>query len=79
MQKITFHSFRLGDVEDAEVYAAQPIYEWMQTDAGKWVNERCEDLTWLTQPDHEYWGHRVIIRGSLTDYEATEYYLKFSK
>lgn len=79
MQKITFHSFTIGDVEDVEVYAAQPIYEWQQTAAGQWVTAHCEDLTWLTQPDPMYWGYRVIIRGSLTDYEATEYFLRFKQ
>lgn len=77
MQKITFHSFNIGDVEDVEVYAAQPIYEWLQTSAGRWVNQHCEDLTWYTQPDNMCIGYKVIIRGSLTDHEATEYYLKF--
>ena len=32
------HEFRLGDVEDPEIYAAQPIWEWQQTEAGAWFN-----------------------------------------
>ena len=67
----------MGDVDDVEVYAAQPIYEWLQTNAGKWVNERCKDLTWHTVADQASWGHTVIIRGSITDQHATEYYLRF--
>jgi len=67
----------MGDVEDVEVYAAQPIYEWLQTEAGKWVNDKCEDLTWHTQPDNMSIGYTVILRGSITDKDATEYYLRF--
>ena len=79
MQKITFYKFNLGDVDDIEVYAAQPIYEWMQTEEGKWVQERCVDLYWQTLADSNSWGHIVILRGSITDQHATEYYLRFKK
>ena len=67
----------MGDVDDIEVYAAHPIYEWLQTDKGKWVNERCKDLSWYTVPDERHWGWTVILRGSITDKHATEYYLKW--
>lgn len=32
---ITFHRFNLSDVEDPEIYAAQPIWEWEQTEIGR--------------------------------------------
>ena len=69
----------MGDVDDVEVYAAHPIYEWLQTEEGKWVNERCEDLYWYTQPDNMRIGYKVILRGSITDKHATEYFLRFKK
>ena len=31
------HEFSMGDVEDPYLYAGFPIYEWQQTDKGKWV------------------------------------------
>jgi len=69
----------MGDVDDVEVYAAQPISEWLQTENGKWVQERCEDLSWHTLANPDTYGYRVILRGSITDKHATEYYLRFSK
>jgi len=65
----------MGDVDDVEVYAAQPIYDWLQTEKGIWVHERCKDLSWYTRPDG--YGYIVSIRGSITDQHATEYYLRF--
>ena len=67
----------MGDVDDVEIYAAQPIYEWLQTDAGKWVNERCEDLSWHTIANPDTYGYTIMLRGSITDRDATEYYLRF--
>lgn len=78
MQKITFHEFNVGDVEDLEVYASYPIYEWQKTEKGAWVQERCNDLTWHSKVSEPY-SWTVCIRGSLTDRDATEYYLRFPK
>ena len=30
----------MGDVEDPEIYCAEPIYQWQQTPAGKWCMEK---------------------------------------
>jgi len=78
--KITFHRFSMGDVEDVDIYVAQPIYEWQQTEQGRWVMEHAHDLTYHTQPDQNYWGYDVIIRGEITDGpRLTEYLLKYTK
>ena len=66
-------------MDDVEVYAAQPIYEWLQTEHGKWVQERCEDLSWHTHANPYTYGYSVILRGSITDQHATEYYLRYGK
>jgi hypothetical protein len=34
------HRFRMGDVEDAQLYAAGPIIMWQQSEAGAWVMEQ---------------------------------------
>lgn len=69
----------MGDVDDVEVYAAQPISEWLQTEQGKWVQECCEDLVWHTLANPDTYGYRVVLQGSITDQHATEYYLRFGK
>lgn len=70
----------MGDVDDIDIYVAQPIYDWQQTAKGRWVMENAHSLTYLTQPDENYWGHRVAIRGEITDpKKITEYFLRWSK
>jgi hypothetical protein len=76
--KIEFVSFNLGDVEDPEVYCAQPICEWQQTDHGKWVMENCiEQPVYSIFPDHLSYGYKVSIYGFLTPKDATFYNLKY--
>jgi len=71
------HSFTMGDVEDPEIYAAQPIYEWQQTDHGKWVMEHGLDPNYLIRPDETMWGFKVLIIAHINDRDWTEYCIRF--
>jgi hypothetical protein len=77
---ITFHEFSMGDVDDVGIYVAQPIYEWQQTEQGKWVMEHANNLTYHTVPDPHTFGYRITISGEMdTGPRLTEYLLKWSK
>jgi hypothetical protein len=77
---ITFHSFSMGDVDDVDVYAAQPIYEWQQTDQGKWAMQHAQNLTYHTAPNLHTFGYRVVITGDIDPGpQLTEYLLKWPK
>lgn len=76
--KITFHSFRMGDVDDVDIYVAQPIYEWQQTEKGKWVMAHARDLQYHTSADSSCFGYRTTIRGELEERTATEYLLRWN-
>ena len=77
MRKVLFKSLRLGDVEDPEIYAAQPIYEWQQTEQGKWVMEHCKDTVYNIDGDPSYMGYKIILYGDLEDSDAVFYELKW--
>lgn len=79
MKTVVFHSIRMGDVEDPELYAAQPIWEWQQTDQGKWVMENCSDPRFNVTSDPNTFGFRIDLYGEIEDIKATEYYLKWQK
>jgi len=66
----------MGDVEDVEIYAAEPIYNWQQTSAGKFCMEKAEDVHWVTAIDHNIFGHRIKIVGTLEGKYATFWALK---
>lgn len=79
MRRVTFHSFTMGDVDDVDIYAAQPIYEWQQTEQGQWVMNNCHDLQYTINPDGHSWGHRVTIYGEVDDQAATFWQLKWGQ
>jgi hypothetical protein len=77
MRKVTFHAFRMGDVEDPEIYAAQPIYEWQQTEHGQWVMDHCKDPIYSIGPDPNYMGYKITLHGELDDQDAVFHELKW--
>ena len=77
--RIIAHQFALGDVEDPEVYAAQPIYEWEQTEQGKWLKEHSyKQMEWKIAINYDTYGYKVIISAWLEDKDLTYYTLKWS-
>ena len=76
--RYVLHEFKMGDVEDIDIYVAQPIYEWQQTPHGKWCMEKATDLEYHTTIDHMIMGHRIVITGYLSGKHATFYALKKS-
>ena len=67
----------MGDVDDVEIYAAQPIYEWQQTEQGRWAMANASDLRFYTNADPNTFGYKVTIQGELEPIKATEYFLRW--
>jgi len=73
-------SFNIGDVDDPDLYAAQPIYEWQQTDAGKWVmNHAVEQPFWHRIMDPGLMGYRYRIIARLKESDELYWTLKWKQ
>ena len=42
MIEIKVHEIKIGDIEDPDLFVGTPIYEWQQTDAGKYIMENSD-------------------------------------
>ena len=68
----------MGDVEDPDIYAAEPIWQWQQTAQGQWVMQHAQDLTYHTGADPHGYGYLISIRGAINDPKRiTEYFLRW--
>ena len=77
--EITVHRFTMGDVEDPDLYAAQPIHEWEKSEAGQWVmTNAVETPSWHRMVDHMSYGYRYEIRADLKDEDVTFFKLKWA-
>ena len=62
IHKVVVHQFKLGDVDDPELYAAQPLWEWQQSEAGKYIMENSVEVPmWHRQHDTVVWGYSYAI------------------
>lgn len=75
--RTVLHSFVIGDVDDPEIYLAAPVYEWQQSECGRWCMEHAEDPRYRLVPDGITWGHRVIVYGELAEQDHTYFMLKW--
>jgi len=80
IHRVVVHQFILTDVEDPDIYAAEPMWEWQQTDAGKFVMENVKQKPeFHIHVDNVILGYRCIIIAELEKKKLVEYYLKFGK
>jgi hypothetical protein len=66
----------MGDVDDVEIYIASPIYDWQQTDHGKWVMTHGKDPAYHIHADPITYGYQVTITAHITPKRWTEYILR---
>jgi len=75
---ICVHEFTMGDVEDPDLYAAQPISEWQDSEAGQFVmSHAVEAPYWIRQIDHSSYGYQYRIIARLSEPNQTFFKLKF--
>jgi len=77
---VAVHSFTMGDVEDPDLYAAQPIHEWQQSEQGQWIMKNSvETPFWHRCVDPTGYGHEYYIIARLKEQDQTYWALKWQK
>lgn len=76
--RLLVHSFNMGDVEDPEIYAAEPILQFEQSEKGQWLHEHSyEQMMFAIIMDNVTYGYRCDINAWLRDKDLTYYKLKW--
>ena len=74
----TLHTFRMSDSEDPYLYAAEPLWQWQQSESGSWAMANCAEVPiFYCQPDHMGMGYIVTIVGKLNAEQLTFWNLKY--
>jgi hypothetical protein len=75
---IVVHTFKLGDVEDPDIYAAEPLWAWQQSAAGCWVMEHAvEKPYWTRRTDYFSYGYEFNIIARLSEADQIFFKLKY--
>ena len=71
------HRFKMGDVEDAQIYAAGPIMDWQRSECGCWVMEHALQVPeWRTKDDLQNWGSVVEVHADFTPEDEVYFRLR---
>ena len=77
VREIIVHEFTMGDVDDPDLYAAQPLWEWQQSEQGQWIMKNSvETPSWYRIPDTLQYGYKFQVRAKLSGPRLTEYLLR---
>ena len=75
---ILVHTFRLSDVDDPDIYAAGPMFDWERSEAGCWVMEHCvKKPCWTKRLDYHSYGYEFNIVARLSEADAVFFKLKY--
>lgn len=76
---VVVYEFPMGDVEDPDLYAAEPLWKWQNSEAGQFVMEHAvEQPYWVRVPDVAHYGYRYRIVARLSESNQTFFRLKFT-
>ncbi len=74
---VVVHKFTMGDVEDPDLYAAEPLYRWQESEAGQWIMKNaCDTPTWYRMADPTSFGYKYEIHAKLMGPALTEWLLR---
>ena len=78
IHKVIVHRFTMGDVEDPDLYAAEPLFKWQASEMGKFVMEKSlETPVWHRMTDPANYGYQYAIEAWLKGPDYSFWVLKW--
>lgn len=78
IKNVVVHSFTMGDVEDPDLMAAEPLWQWQESEQGQWVMKHAVDQPeWHRMQDLNVMGWRYAVKAKLTAKDYTFWILKW--
>jgi len=75
---VCVHEIRMGDVEDPDMFVAEPMWKWQESDAGRFIMENAVDKPyWTRGMDPHSYGHLYRIVARLSEQNETFWRLKW--
>lgn len=76
--KIKVYEFTMSDVDDVEIYVAEPLLKWEKSEQGQWVMANASEVPyWTSGWDLHTYSTRVQIIADLKEADVTYFNLKW--
>lgn len=80
IHRVVVHRFVVNEYEDPDMHAAQPLWAWQVSEAGKFVTKHAVTKPeWHAIRDHLTLGYQYAIIAELEKKKLSEFYLRFEK
>ena len=78
VRDVCVYNIRIGDTEDPDIAVAEPIWQWQQTEAGKFIMQHAvEQPYYVSHIDYTMYGHVYKIMARLRGPDETFWRLKW--
>jgi hypothetical protein len=75
---VTVHTFRMGDVEDPDLYAGEPLWQWQHSEMGEWVMANAvQTPSWHRKINPASFSWTYTIRAELSPKDYTFWWIKW--
>jgi len=79
LHRVVVHRFKIGDVDDPDVYAGEKLWAWQSSEEGQWVMEHSiQTPEWKRQIDIASYCYDYAIIATLAEKEYGYYLLRWS-
>jgi hypothetical protein len=78
IHNVVVHKFSMGDVDDPDLYAAEPIHKWEKSEQGQWVMKKATEVPiWHRHNDAFAWTVQYAITAKLREKDYSYFLLKW--
>ena len=78
--KVLVHRFKITNAEDPYLYAAHPLWEWQESEIGKWVmSHAVESPVWHRMHDHISYYYEFAVVAKFKEKDYTHWLIKWKK
>lgn len=80
IHKVVIHRFLVSDVDDPDLYASQPMWDWQNSEAGQFVMKHSmSQPEWHRNISHATITYEYAIVAELEKKKLSEFYLRFGR
>lgn len=80
IHRVVVHRFKVSDTEDPDINAAEPLWEWQNSEQGKFIMENAIDKPeWQRHMSSMTMHYDYVIIAKLEKKKLSEFYLKWGK
>lgn len=77
MKKVIVHKFTVADVYDLEIYSKGVLYEFEQSEKGKWVKDNTTRIVTEKTFNPSVGAYTVCVRAEFNEQDAMFFLLKW--